>query len=333
MVQIKPTHKEDDIQTFLNSLSSHLQIKLDEMNERKQQTTDERMFIMFPVPDVDVLLKKEERKLSEIINEGSGIQRETAKELLIMYNLKLVASYVHKYYDINQEQRHDAFQEGVAGLTIAAERYDYKVGTAFSTYCSFWIKKRITEYINSQATMIKIPSKRLSSKYKIESIKNSLKNVDKPIDREEVFLIYQEKYPKLPLKEKDFLYLYDLELNEQGIYGKNTDADGVETTSNEVLPEISQSEPEAFKKITENQKSEIVNELLDPLDDSEKMVVCMFYGIGYDREYLYKEIAEHFDKTYEQIRGIKRKAFRKIQNNIPNGNEEFRRMIAELFFS
>ncbi|MBN1384780.1 MAG: sigma-70 family RNA polymerase sigma factor [Elusimicrobia bacterium] len=44
----------------------------------------------------------------------------------------------------------DLVQEGLLGVFEAEERYNPRKGTLFTTYATYWIKKKILEYINRE---------------------------------------------------------------------------------------------------------------------------------------------------------------------------------------
>jgi len=82
------------------------------------------------------LAPDEVRRLAQRIERGD----ESAREQLIMANLRLVASLVH---DARGQRLEDLFQEGVLGLIRAVDLYDWRRGLQFSTYATWWIRRAI----------------------------------------------------------------------------------------------------------------------------------------------------------------------------------------------
>ncbi len=71
------------------------------------------------------------------------------KDQIVQDYYPLVKSIVSKYrnYGIPAE---DLEQEGLIGLLEASENFDMNRGTKFSTYATYWIKKRIISALNQE---------------------------------------------------------------------------------------------------------------------------------------------------------------------------------------
>ena len=80
----------------------------------------------------------------------------SAQELLVRSHLRLVSSIAHQYGGYGLPLA-DIISEGNIGLIRAAELYDPKFGTKFSTYASVWIKQRIHRAITKMARAVRIP--------------------------------------------------------------------------------------------------------------------------------------------------------------------------------
>jgi len=64
------------------------------------------------------------------------------KDKIVVEYLPLVRSIAAKYNRLGVPQD-DLEQEGMIGLLEAADKYDENQGAKFSTYATYWIKKRI----------------------------------------------------------------------------------------------------------------------------------------------------------------------------------------------
>ena len=79
-----------------------------------------------------------------------------AQEQLVKTNLRLVVRISHQYAGFGLPLA-DIISEGNIGLIRAAELYNPKFGTKFTTYASVCIKQRIHRAITNQARAVRIP--------------------------------------------------------------------------------------------------------------------------------------------------------------------------------
>ena len=84
------------------------------------------------------LTKNEIKLLIRRISEGDA----TAREYLINCNLKFALSIAMKYAH-NGLPILDLIQQANIGVIVATDRFNPNMGTTFSSYCVFWIKRYI----------------------------------------------------------------------------------------------------------------------------------------------------------------------------------------------
>ncbi len=117
--------------------------------------------------------------------------------------LPLVKSIVNKYknYGLPPE---DLEQEGLIGLLKAASKFDKNKGTKFSTYATYWIKKKILAAIDrekkSSLDSIKLTEESIETKEdKIKTSQNLKLPKNMPdLERKILRMLYEEQ---LTLKE------------------------------------------------------------------------------------------------------------------------------------
>src|SRR5689334_8002831 len=97
----------------------------------------------------------------------------SAKEQLVKANLRMVVRIAHQYVGFGLPIA-DMISEGNIGLIRAAELYNPKFGTKFSTYASVWIKQRIHRAITSQARAVRIPVWRSQRLRKLTRLNDAL---------------------------------------------------------------------------------------------------------------------------------------------------------------
>ena len=91
------------------------------------------------------LSAKEEKECLEKMQNGD----KAARDILISRNLRLVAHILKKYH-INESDYDDMLSIGSIGLIKAADSFNYKNGTRFSTYAARCIENEILMYFRAQ---------------------------------------------------------------------------------------------------------------------------------------------------------------------------------------
>jgi len=81
---------------------------------------------------------------------------QQAREHLITANLRLVLS-VTSWYRTSSIPLADLIQEGNIGLMHAADKYDWRRGTRFSTYAVWWIRQAIARSLANDSRLIRLP--------------------------------------------------------------------------------------------------------------------------------------------------------------------------------
>ncbi len=100
----------------------------------------------------DLLSREEEVSLSLRMRNGD----ESAREAMILSNLRLVVSIARRFSDRGLPME-DLIEEGNLGLMKAVDRFNPDLGFRFSTYATWWIRQSIERALFNQAHMIRLP--------------------------------------------------------------------------------------------------------------------------------------------------------------------------------
>ena len=240
------------------------------------------------------LEKEEEREL--IIKAKAG--NTLAYNKVIKSNLRFVIDTAKKYQGQGIDLE-DLVAEGNIGLIKAFDRFDISKGFRFITYAVWWIRQSILTALHEHAKLIRLPLNKISSVTKINKIQETLRDAlrREPTQRELEDELGENK--KL-LNDLQFNYtILDLD-NPYTEDGK--DLNNVISIAEELNPEDYEKE---FRKELED--------ILTKFTEREKIIIKMYYGIGYKDNYTLQEIGEEFGITRERVRQIKEKVLQNLR--------------------
>lgn len=240
-----------------------------------------------------LLTADEEVILAKRIEAGD----EEAKKILCERNLRLVVSIAKRYLNRGLTLL-DLIQEGNLGLMRAVKKFDYRKGYKFSTYATWWIKQAITRAIADQARTIRIPVHMIETINKMNKVSRQLfqENNREPSNSEiaEVMDLPLEKIREIKKLSQDPVSL-------ETPIGEEEDSHLGDFIPDEDVPAPDEV---AFLDL----RREHINEILNKLNERERDVLIMRFGLNGNRRHTLEEVGKAFNVTRERIRQIEGKA-------------------------
>jgi RNA polymerase primary sigma factor len=223
-----------------------------------------------------------------------------ARAEMVEANLRLVVS-VAKRYTSKGLSFLDLIQEGNLGLVRAAEKYDFRKESKFSTYAHEWIRRTISRALVEKSKTIRIPIHMQEKKNRVS----------------EVFHRSMKKGGREPLSEEI--------ASEAGI-----DPDKVQKVMSLSQEAVSLETPvgddgKLQDLIRSEERLSLVQDLVESMDFArktqgllsllsprEEQILRLRFGIGESTPHTLSEVGKRFGITREWVRQIQRKALEKL---------------------
>lgn len=251
----------------------------------------------------EMITAEEETVLAQKIREGD----QEALDKLVKANLRFVIS-VAKQYQNNGLTLSDLINEGNLGLIKAAQRFDEKRGFKFISYAVWWIRQSIMQALAENTRIVRLPLNKVSD---IRKIRKEFSRFEQEYEREPNTLELAEFSDWSEKKVNETLSVsgFHLSLDKPLINGEEYClSDVLENT------EIAKTDNSL---INESLGVEIAR-AFTTLQDREREVLLLFFGIGKKHSLTLDEIAELQGLTKERVRQIKAKAIKRLRKNSIN---------------
>jgi RNA polymerase primary sigma factor len=254
------------------------------------------------------LTSKEEAGLAARIRRGD---RHAFKKL-VLANLRFVVSVSHKYMNQGLPVS-DLINEGNVGLMRAATRFDEKKNFRFISYAVWWIRQAILQALAEQSRIVRLPLNRVSSICKIEHAQRKLQQ------RHQRTASLREIGNELGMRESDVLKMMQVSTRHASLDAPSEEGG---TTLYDKLPDGGAGAVE--DALTHISLRREVGRSLALLDQREREIINLYFGIGHDTPHTLGDIGLRYSLTRERIRQIKENALKKLKRpSINRGLREF----------
>lgn len=251
-------------------------------------------------------VKQSNDTLVRLAQEGN----RQAKQDLCIKNEKLVWKYANGYYRYfgNDLDFEDLMQAGFMGLLTAAEKFDFRKDSAFSTYAVVWIKQAISRQVFDQGYRVRIPVHMMEKIARMTRLDNKYGS-DGLDYQQRVAQIAEDM--EMPVDKVEEL----VELKYQFLGGVSLDTpvgEEEESSLGDFVPTDERYDVES--QFLQSALSAAIDEVLSTLKPKEERIIRLRFGLFDGHPRTLEEVGKEYNVTRERIRQIEAKALRKLRH-------------------
>jgi RNA polymerase primary sigma factor len=252
------------------------------------------------IKDGPLLSAVEERELAEAIAQGD----RDARARMIQANLRLVVKIARDYLGRGMVLD-DLIGEGNLGLIRAAEEFDPRFGTRFSTYASYWIKQAIRHALINTAATIRLPAHMVNLLTKWRRSERALtRGLGCPPTTDQIAVDLGLTDAQRILVEKARRATQLRLESASGEGGGDWSADEASITA---------EAPDAMLEADDERQSLLRR--MQRLDERERSILTLRFGLEGEVPLTLKEVGRRLGVTREWVRKIEIRAVRKLDDS------------------
>ncbi len=269
----------------------------------KSNMSDSIQMYLKEIGQYPLIHASEEKELAKRIQHGDL----EAKNLLARANLRLVVSIAKKYAGRSANLTLlDLIQEGNLGLFKAVEKFDWTKGYKFSTYATWWIRQAITRALADQSRTIRIPVHMVET---ISKYKQTHRKLSQDLGREP---LAEEIATEMGIPVEKIHIIENISQETVSLEQPVGDDDDKSTLENFIPDDkILRPDQESSRRILSDQ----IREVLDELNEKERKILEMRYGLKDGIQHTLERVGEEFHVTRERIRQIEAKVHEKLRQH------------------
>jgi len=252
------------------------------------------------IKEIPLLNARQEIELATKIRRGDA----KAKRQMTLSNLRLVINIAKRYAHLGVPLL-DLIEEGNLGLMKAVTKYNPKKGYRFSTYGAWWIRQYITRAIANQGKTVRIPvyMTELLSKFKriTEELSQTLGR--RPTASE---LARRMRLPVERIERLQELVTSSQTTSLETPVGEEGETEMIDLLQDESIP----SPQEDISRFLQHER---IDALLQKMNERERRVIVLRYGLEDGISRTLGETAKFFNITRERVRQIEVVAIRKLR--------------------
>jgi RNA polymerase primary sigma factor len=239
----------------------------------------------------------------ELVMATEGGDADASRKLVEAF-LPGIAALSRRIYGGVGVEREELVHEGVAGLLVAARRYDTGRSTPFWAYASFWVRKAMQELVAEVARPVALSDRAVRQLGQIRSARRDHLQAHgtEPTAR--------DLSDATGLTSAQVERLQATERTPRGLAESVSADGGTRATVGDLI--VDPVAEQAYEEVLDHIEVGAVRDLADRLDGRERAVVRAHYGLGQPPETL-TQIGGELGLTAERARQIEVGALEKLR--------------------
>lgn len=290
--------KEGGVDKLVQEASDPIELNSLDLNE----DTDSLESYLKAISSYPLLTKADEKQYAEQAASGNA----SARDQLINRNLRLVVSIATgRHYD-SSLCLSDMIQAGNFGLIHAVDKFDHTRGVSLSSFAYKYILGSILNYINENKHTVHFSNHSIEMQNKIRKAADELfgRLGREPSDEE---ISEEAKLSVKVVRRHRFLSRMTVSLDD--------DSNEQSRSEYEAIADPSAPSPEDLV-ITAEQREYLEKATLDYLEEWERRVLELYFGLHDQEEHTIDAIAEDMGIERERVRQIGVVALRKMYSKL-----------------
>lgn len=219
---------------------------------------------------------------------------------MVERNLYLVLINVERYAQLHTS-RMDLIQEGCVSLFRAVDGFDWRRGLLFRTYAVHWLNQAFRNYLYNHGQTVRVPVYLQKAMKRIHQA--SMRLGDAHATPEQL----------APLAELDAGLISSALGAARTSYSLDNDVDVHDEGARLRDLLVDPNAPEAYQPTVETVSLESgLGAAMAALNDRERLVLQLRFGLGHEREHTLSEVAERLRVSVERVRQIQVRALNKL---------------------